>query len=91
VRGQGPPFRSAIVTCEAKKVSGAFPPRLRTTVLKVDYEEGDEGDGGSYEGDRSVWLRGDEQEYNRVSERSGISLSNLAQSMHINKAAAGVK
>jgi hypothetical protein len=48
VQGQGPPFRSGIVTAEAKKVTGAFPPKLETTVLKVDYEDGDEANGGVY-------------------------------------------
>jgi len=88
VQGQGPPFRSGIVTAEAKKVSGSFPPKLRTTILKIDYETGDEGTGGNVEGDATIWIRGSEGDYNRVSSRSGLALSSLASNMHINKAAA---
>lgn len=89
VVGQGPPFRTGLVTCEAVKVTGAFPPKLRTNVLKVDYEVGDEGEGGNEEGDRSAWLRGDKEKYERVSRRSGMSLKSLGSMIHINKAASG--
>ena len=89
VVGQGPPFRTGLVTCEAVKVTGAFPPKLQTNILKVDYEVGNEGEGGTEEGDRTVWLRGDEAKYERVSKRSGISLRDLGSMIHINKAASG--
>ena len=89
VVGQDPPFRTGLVTCEVVKVTGAFPPRLRTDVLKVDYEDGDEGRGGTTEGDRTIWLRGDQHKFERVSARSGLSLKKLAGAVHINKAAAG--
>jgi len=89
VRGQDPPFRTGVVTCEAVKVTGAFPPKLRTNILKIDYEDGNEGEGGDVEGDQTIWIRGDEEKYNRVSTRSGLSLRGLASAMHINKAAAG--
>ena len=89
VVGQGPPFRTGLVTCEAVKVTGAFPPKLQTNVLKVDYEVGNEGEGGTEEGDETIWIRGDQEKYERVSKRSGISLHNLASMMHINKAAKG--
>ena len=89
VSGQGPPFRTGIVTCEAVKVTGAFPPKLRTNILKVDYEDGNEGEGGDVEGDQTIWIRGDEEKYNRVSARSGLSLRGLGAAMHINKAAVG--
>ena len=91
VRGTGPPFRTGVVTCEAVKVTGSFPPALRTNVLKVDYETGNEHEGGDVEGDDSVWLRGDELKYNRVSARSGLSLSSLASQLHINRASKGGK
>ena len=86
VRGTGPPYRPALVTCEATKSSFAFPPRLHTTVVKVDFETGDEGEGGGFEGDQTIFLKGSPEEYTRVSSRSGLSLSELAANVHINKA-----
>ena len=83
VRGTGPPFRTGVVTCEAVKVTGSFPPKLRTNVLKVDYETGDEGEGGEVEGDSRIWLRGDEDKFNRVSARSGLALSSLAEQVRV--------
>jgi len=89
VVAKDPPYRTGLVTCEAVKSTGAFPPRLRTTILKVDYETGDEGSGGEFEGDRTLWLVGDQSAFERKSTRSGLSLKNLAAAVHINKAAAG--
>lgn len=77
-----------MVTCEAIKSAG-FPPRLHTTLLKVDYETGNEGEGGTREGDETHFLAGSEAEMSRISKRSGLSLAMLARSVHINKAAAG--
>jgi hypothetical protein len=82
VQAQGPPYRAAICTIEAHKATGAFPPKLTTTLLKVDFEDGD-----VEENDRTIWLVGDQESYQRVSRRSGIRLSELGQFMHINKAA----
>ena len=74
VYGTGPPFRTAIVTAQAHKVSGSFPPQLKTDILKVDYEVGDEGEGGVVEGDRCLWIKGDEELFDRKSQRSGLTL-----------------
>eukprot|EP00525_Craspedostauros_australis_P012103 CAMPEP_0198133002 /NCGR_PEP_ID=MMETSP1442-20131203/59338_1 /TAXON_ID= /ORGANISM="Craspedostauros australis, Strain CCMP3328" /LENGTH=304 /DNA_ID=CAMNT_0043794105 /DNA_START=525 /DNA_END=1439 /DNA_ORIENTATION=- len=86
IEARGPPYRTGLVTCEAIKQEG-FPPRLHTTLLKVDYETGNEGEGGSVEGDETVFLRGDESNLSRVSGRSGLSLDMLGRQVHINKAA----
>ena len=86
VIGTGPPYRPAIVTCEAVKSSFSFPPKLTTTVLKVDFETGN-GEEGGIEGDQTIWLRGDREKFERVSNRSGLSLNCLANNMHINRAA----
>jgi hypothetical protein len=88
VNATGPPYRTGIVTCEAIK-SGGFPPRLVTTLLKIDYETGNEGEGGTREEDHTFYLRGSKEDFSRVSKRSGLSLDNLARSLHIEKAAAG--
>ena len=82
VRGEGPPYRTGLCTLEAYKSTGSFPPQLKTTVLKLDYEDENEAD----EGDKTIWLVGDEDKYQRVSKRSGIRLSELGRFMHINKA-----
>jgi len=87
VTATGPPYRTGLVTCEAVK-SGGFPPQLHTTLLKVDYETGNEGEGGSVEGDETLFLRGTEEDLQRISKRSGLSLEKLARSVHINRAAA---
>mmetsp|Transcript_15076 Transcript_15076/g.16697 ORF Transcript_15076/g.16697 Transcript_15076/m.16697 type:complete len:297 (+) Transcript_15076:102-992(+) len=87
VTATGPPYRTGLVTCEAVK-SGGFPPQLHTTLLKVDYETGNEGEGGSVEGDETLFLRGTAEDLQRVSSRSGLSLEKLARSVHINRAAA---
>lgn len=86
VRGTGPPYLPALVTCEAIKSSFSFPPKLTTTVVKVDFETGNEHEGGNEEGDQTIFLKGSPEEYARVSGRSGISLSDLASHVHINKA-----
>lgn len=89
VAATGPPYRTGLVTCEAVKApSGYLLPQLKTTLLKVDYETGNEGEGGSTEGDETIFLVGSEQDLNRVSRRSGLSLDMLARAVHINKAAA---
>lgn len=89
VEAKGPPYRTGIVTCEAIK-SGGFPPKLTTTLLKVDYELGNEGEeGGTREEDQTYFLKGSPEEFSRVSKRSGLSLDNLARSVHIERAAAG--
>lgn len=89
VAATGPPYRTGIVTCEAIK-AGGFPPRLATTLLKVDYELGNEGeDGGTREEDQTYFLVGSQEEFSRVSKRSGLSLEMLARAIHIEKAAAG--
>ena len=89
ITATGPPYRTGIVTCEAIK-SGGFPPQLTTTLLKVDYETGNEGEeGGTREGDQTYFLKGSKEEFSRVSKRSGLSLDMLARSVHIEKAAAG--
>jgi hypothetical protein len=87
VTASGPPYRTGLVTLEATKKTG-FPATLKTTMLKVDYETGDEGEGGSVEGDQTLFLRGTAEDLQRVSSRSGLSLNMLASAVHINKAAA---
>ncbi|CAJ1966744.1 unnamed protein product [Cylindrotheca closterium] len=92
VRATGPPYRTGLVTCEATKVPGSFGlGKLQTTLLKVDYETGNEGEGGSTEGDQTLFLVGSEDDLTRVSRRSGLSLDMLARQVHINRAAAGEK
>jgi hypothetical protein len=88
VSATGPPYRTGIVTCEAIK-SGGFPPRLVTTLLKIDYETGNEGEGGEREEDHTYFLKGSKEDFSRVSKRSGLSLDVLARSLHIERAAAG--
>ena len=89
ITATGPPYRTGIVTCEAIK-AGGFPPQLTTTLLKVDYELGNEGEeGGTREEDQTYYLKGSKEEFSRVSRRSGLSLDKLARSVHIEKAAAG--
>jgi hypothetical protein len=96
VQGNTPPYRSALVTCEAHKVTGAFPPKLHTSILKIDYETADnvvEAESSSNspveevegEGDQSLWLIGDRTKYERVSQRSGLSLRDLGANVSINK------
>ncbi len=92
VAATGPPYRTGLVTCEAVKGSGRwYWPSLTTTLLKVDYETGNEHEGGSTEGDETIFLVGTEEEVSRVSKRSGLSLAMLAGSVHINRAAAARK
>ena len=92
VRATGPPYRTALVTCEATKVTSSYGlGKLQTTLLKVDYETGNEGEGGSTEGDQTLFLVGSEDDLTRVSRRSGLSLDMLARQVHINRAAAGDK
>jgi len=86
VEGTGPPYRTGLVTCEAIKPPG-FPPRVQTTLLMVDYETGNEADGGDNEGDQTIFLVGSEEDLKHVSRRSGLSLEQLARQVHINKAA----
>lgn len=88
VTATGPPYRTGLVTCEAIK-TGGFPPKLTTTLLKIDYETGNEGEGGTREEDQTIFLRGSQADVTRVSRRSGLSLEMLGRSVHINKAAAG--
>ena len=89
VTGTGPPYRTGIVTCEAIK-SGGFPPKLTTTLLKIDYETGNEGEeGGTREDDKTYFLQGSQEDVSRVSKRSGLSLEMLGRAVHIEKAAAG--
>jgi hypothetical protein len=57
----------------------------------VDYETGNEGDGGSNEGDQTIFLQGNEEQLSRISSRSGLSLDMLARQVHINRAAADAK
>lgn len=90
VTAHSPPYRTGLVTCEAIK-SGGFPPKLQTTLLKVDYETGNEGEGGTQEDDETLFLVGSQEDLERVSKRSGLSLEMLARQVHINKAAAGRK
>eukprot|EP00934_Nitzschia_sp_Nitz4_P004091 Nitzschia sp. Nitz4//scaffold26_size159584//119677//120796//NITZ4_002509-RA/size159584-snap-gene-0.24-mRNA-1//1//CDS//3329545136//4081//frame0 len=106
VTATGPPYRTGLVTCEAVKTMAPPPPyhpdatvfsrmvtwipRLQTTLLKVDYETGNEGKGGTTEGDETIYLVGSEQDVTRVSSRSGLSLAMLARSVHINRAASGL-
>jgi hypothetical protein len=87
VNAKGPPYRTGLVTCEAIKSAGILP-KLETTLLKVDYETGNEGEGGATEGDETIYLVGDASYVTRVSKRSGLSLDKLARSVHINRAAA---
>jgi hypothetical protein len=92
VAASGPPYRTGLVTCEAiKGGSRWYWPSLQTTLLKVDYETGDEDKGGNTEGDETIFLVGNEEEVTRVSKRSGLSLAMLARSVHINRAVAEVK
>lgn len=84
VRATGPPYRTGLVTCEATKSSG-FPPRLETTLLMVDYET--QTDHDAAEQDKTLFLKGTQEQLDRVSERSGMSLAMLASQVHINKAA----
>jgi len=42
IRGTGPPYLPALVTCEAVKSSFSFPPKLTTKIVKIDYETGNE-------------------------------------------------
>lgn len=92
VRATGPPYRTGLVTCEAIKVpSGYGLGKLQTTLLKVDYETGNEGEGGTTEGDQTLFLVGSEDVLTRVSRRSGLSLDSLARQVHINRGAAGGK
>ena len=88
VAGTGPPYRTGLVTCEAIK-TGGFPPKLTTTLLKVDFETGNEGEGGTREEDQTIFLKGSAEDLTRISRRSGLSLEMLGRSVHINKAAAG--
>lgn len=89
VTASGPPYRTGLVTCEAVKGGGRwFWPSLQTTLLKVDYETGNEHKGGTTEGDEAIFLVGNQEEVTRVSKRSGLSLAMLAGSVHINRAAA---
>ncbi|CAB9519531.1 expressed unknown protein [Seminavis robusta] len=88
VAATGPPYRTGIVTCEAIKMFG-IPPRLKN-VAQIDYEVGNEGEeGGTREDDQTYFLKGSQEEFSRVSKRSGLSLDMLARSVHIEKAAAG--
>ena len=82
----GPPYRTDLVTAEATKNFG-FPPRLKTNLLKVDYETGDEGEGGTVEGNETIFLVGDNKDMTRVSSRSGLSLEKLAEHVHISRGA----
>jgi len=86
VRGTGPPYRTGLVTCEAIKPF-TFPPRFDVSILMVDFETGNEGEGGIHEGDETIYLRGSDKEIKRISRRSGISLYGLARQVHINRAA----
>lgn len=89
VSATGPPYRTGLVTCEVVKGAGRwYWPQLQTTLLKVDYEFGNEHEGGSTEGDATLYLVGTEKEVTRVSKRTGLSLEMLARSVHINRAAA---
>eukprot|EP00593_Proboscia_inermis_P000300 CAMPEP_0171298014 /NCGR_PEP_ID=MMETSP0816-20121228/6779_1 /TAXON_ID=420281 /ORGANISM="Proboscia inermis, Strain CCAP1064/1" /LENGTH=291 /DNA_ID=CAMNT_0011772749 /DNA_START=42 /DNA_END=917 /DNA_ORIENTATION=+ len=87
VTGTGPPYRTGLVTCEAVKKEG-LPPTLSTTLLMVDYETGNEGDGGAMEGDKTIFLVGNEEQITKISNRSGVSLEMLARQVHINRAVA---
>lgn len=84
VTGRSPPFRTGLVTAQATKEVG-FPPRLKTNLLKLDFETGNEGEGGTIEGDQTIYLAGNEDEVKRVSTRSGLSLEKLAEHVHINR------
>jgi hypothetical protein len=75
VTASGPPYRTGLVTCEANKGAGRwYWPSLQTTLLKVDYETGDEDKGGTTEGDETIYLVGSEEHVSRISKRSGLSL-----------------
>ena len=88
VSAEGPPYRTGLVTCEAVKQAGFPWGKLQTTLLKVDYETGNEHEaGGTIEGDETLWLVGSASDLTRVSSRSGISLDKLASYCHINRAA----
>ena len=97
VAASGPPYRTGLVTCEAVKGAGRwYWPRLQTTLLKVDYETGNTNipppnGGTTNEGNETIFLVGTADELTRVSKRSGLSLAMLAESVHINRAAAGGK
>lgn len=86
IKASDPPYRTGLVTCEATKSAG-FPPRLKTDLLKVDYETGNEHEGGTEEGDKTIFLVGSEEDMARVSSRSGLSLEKLAQHVRINRGA----
>ena len=85
VQGQDPPYRTGICTIEAHKATGAFPPKLETTLLKVDYEVDGMEETGDDQHHHTIWLVGDKDQYQRVSKRSGIRLSELGEFLHINK------
>ena len=86
ISASGPPYRTGLVTCEATKPVG-FPPRLKTNLLKIDYETGNEHEGGTLEGDETIFLVGNAEDMTRVSSRSGLSLERLARHVHINRGA----
>lgn len=86
IEGTGPPYRTGLVTCEAIKPPG-FPAQVQTTLLMVDYETGNEAEGGNNEEDQTMFLVGSEEDLKHVSRRSGLSLEQLARQVHINKAA----
>jgi len=86
VSADGPPYRTGLVTAEATKNFG-FPPRLKTNLLKVDYETGEDGKGGTVEGNETIFLVGDDKDMTRVSSRSGLSLEKLVDLVHISRGA----
>mmetsp|Transcript_21057 Transcript_21057/g.23577 ORF Transcript_21057/g.23577 Transcript_21057/m.23577 type:complete len:126 (-) Transcript_21057:139-516(-) len=93
VSASTPPFRTGIVTCEAIKQPGFPFPKLKTNLLKVDYETGnehesDDGSGMTFEGDATIVLKGNIEDMKKVSSRSGLSLECLAGHVHINRGAA---
>jgi len=93
VSASTPPFRTGIVTCEAIKQPGFPFPKLKTNLLKVDYETGnehesDDGSGMTFEGDQTIVLKGKIEDMKKVSSRSGLSLECLAGHVHINRGAA---
>jgi len=93
VSASTPPFRTGIVTCEAIKQPGFPFPKLKTNLLKVDYETGnehesDDGSGMTFEGDATIILKGNIEDMKKVSSRSGLSLEGLAGHVHINRGAA---
>ena len=89
VTATGPPYRTGLVTAEATKKVG-FPPRLKTNLLKIDYETGNEGEGGKVEGDKTMFLVGSSINLTRISTRSGLSLQKLAEHVHINRGSAEI-